>query len=273
MAFRLGNHSINEILFGVAQNFEDELLYVLDQLSSASVSITAESTDITDKKGNLVRRMYRSKSGEFTATNAFLHPAVMNAASGSKIEEAAADKLIRMPKIFALNAGATVDIPDAIEGTIHVIGLYGNGANGAVLKQSATEAVVDETFKVADGKLTVPDAAEGAPASYIVKYDRDKDSGIKLSNLADKFPDTVHMTFFCSYVDPCDDTLKPCYLYIPSFMPNPELTINLDSENQEMDFNGTLQMDYCAGTNKTLYIIYYPDEDVIESGEGEDVNP
>ena len=90
MAFRLGNHSINEILFGVAQNFEDELLYTLDQLSSASVSITAESTDITDKKGNLVRRIYKSKSGEFTATNAFLHPAVMNAASGSQIESASA---------------------------------------------------------------------------------------------------------------------------------------------------------------------------------------
>ena len=29
MAFRLGNFNIDEILFGVAQNFNDELLYTL----------------------------------------------------------------------------------------------------------------------------------------------------------------------------------------------------------------------------------------------------
>ena len=273
MAFKLGNHSINEILFGVAQNFEDELLYSLDQLSSASITISAESSDITDKKGNLVRRIYKSKSGEFSATNAFLHPAVLNAASGSAIESATEEALIQMPKIFVINAGTEVDASDAKEGTVHVMGLYGNGANGAVLAPSATTAEVDKTFKFADGKITVPGAAEDAPTTYLVKYERDVESGIKLSNLADKFPDTVHMTFLCSYVDPCDDQLKPCYVYVPSFMPDPAITINLDADNQSMDFAGTLQMDYCAGTNKTLYIIYYPDEDIIETAEGDDSNP
>ena len=51
MAFRLGNFSIDEILEAVAENFEGEVLYSLDQLQSASIEITSESTDITDKKG------------------------------------------------------------------------------------------------------------------------------------------------------------------------------------------------------------------------------
>ena len=51
MAFRLGNFSIDEILEAVAENFEGQVLYSLDQLSSASVEITSDSTDITDKKG------------------------------------------------------------------------------------------------------------------------------------------------------------------------------------------------------------------------------
>ena len=278
MAFKLGNHSIDEILYGIASNFSDELLYTLDQLSSASIEIQAESTDITDKKGNVVRRIYRSKTGNFTANNAFLHPAIMNAASGSDIEVAKDDAAIRMPRILSVNAGETVDVSDAVEGTIHVMGLFGNGANDVEIAQG-TDAVVGETFKLdADKKLTVPASGADAPTSYVIRYERDVTSGMKLSNMADKFPNTVHRTFLCSYVDPCSDELKPCYVYIPSFMPDPSVTINLDAENQEMSFNGTLQMDYCSGKNKILYIIYYPDEEVTVVGSTTDdgdpvVNP
>ena len=50
MAFTLGNHYIDEILYGVGE-VDGELSYVLDQLSDASIEISADSTDITDKKG------------------------------------------------------------------------------------------------------------------------------------------------------------------------------------------------------------------------------
>ena len=159
MALRLGNHVIDEILTAVAQNFDDELLFTLDQLSSASIEISAESTEITDKKGNVLRTQYRSKSGTFNSTNAFLHPAVMNAASGSKIEVASAASKIQMPKICTIAAGAELDVSDAITGTIHVIGIYGNGANDdKELEESASAPVVHETYQLADGKITVPAA-------------------------------------------------------------------------------------------------------------------
>jgi hypothetical protein len=69
-------------------------------------------------------------------------------------------------------------------------------------------------------------------------------------------------------MDPCSDELKPCYVYIGSFMPDPSMTINLDSENQEMDFNAIIQTDYCS-SDKVLYVIYYPDEDLTVVGTGE----
>ena len=50
MAFTLGNHYIDEILYGVGE-VDGELSYVLDQLTDASIEISADSTDITDKKG------------------------------------------------------------------------------------------------------------------------------------------------------------------------------------------------------------------------------
>lgn len=40
-----------EILYGVAEK-NGNIEYALDQLSSAQIEISADSTDITDKKGN-----------------------------------------------------------------------------------------------------------------------------------------------------------------------------------------------------------------------------
>ena len=49
---------LKEILYGVAEKTttvngvsESNIIYALDQLSSASIEISADSTDITDKKG------------------------------------------------------------------------------------------------------------------------------------------------------------------------------------------------------------------------------
>lgn len=264
MSFRLGNFNIDEILYGVAENFSDEIQYYLDQLSTASIEISAESTDITDKKGNVVRTQYKSKSGTFTATNAWLHPAIMNAASGSEIQVASASAPIEMPKMEVVPAGGSITI-NAIEGTVKVIGMFGNGANGKVLTQSVSANYESGTFGLSSNKLTVPAAAADAPIQYLVKYQRSAESGIKLVNTADKFPNTVRLTLFCSYVDPCSDELKPCYVYIPSFMADPSVTISLDSENQEMDYNGILQMDYCS-TEKNLYFIYFPGDENVATG-------
>lgn len=267
--FRLGNFNIDEILFGTAQNFNDDLLYTLDQLSSASIEISAESTDITDKKGNVVRTLYTSKTGTFNATNAFLHPQIMAAGSGNEIERATSDSTIVMPKMVVVPAGKKLDITDADTTTIQVIGIFGNGANSAALTlgtaASYNPAKNTGEYFIDGTTLEVPAEAADFPIQYLVKYNRDVKDGIKLVNTSDKFPSTVRLTLQCSYMDPCSDTLKPCYVYIPSFMADPSMTISLDRETQEMDYNGTIQMDYC-GVDKILYVIYFPDDELVSTG-------
>ena len=255
MSFILGNFSIDEILYGVAQNSSEDILYTLDQLSSASIEISAESTDITDKKGNVVRTVYTSKAGTFNATNAFLHPQIMNAASGSDIETASSASTIAMPYITVVAAGGTVDVSNAKAGTLKVVGLFGNGANDTPLTDAAIAAATT------NDALTLPSGGTGLPIEYLVTYEREVESGIKLVNDAEAFPDLVKLTLYCSYVDPCDDTLKPCYVVLPRFMADPSVTISLDRESQEMDFNGNLNIDYC-NTTKSLYYIYFPDETI-----------
>ncbi len=264
--FRLGNFTIDEVLYLVAQKLSnDQILYTADELSSAQIEISAESTDVTDKKGNVVRTKYRAKTGTFTSTNAMLHPALMNAASGSELKNASAANKIVMPKIAIVEAGKTLDVSDAKEGTIKVIGLFGSGANGDAMSDEAVAALI------VDGILTAPAAGTDLPIQYLVKYDRDVESGIMLMNDAETFPDAVKLTLSASYVDPCGE-LKACYIVLPRFVADPSTTIAFDVENQTMDFNGSLNMDYCAAT-KALYYIYFPENDSVITGTDDEENP
>lgn len=289
MAFRLGNHTIDEILMAVATDTNDnDVLYSVDQLSNATITITSDPREITDKNGNVVRRVYKSKNGEFSSTNAFLHPAIMNAGSGSIVETASAQKALAAPKIQIVKAGGHIDVTGGT--SIKVIGIYGNGANSKQLTAETGDKDPEftpsgdiGTYKIttdAQSKDTLavppipPEPAQGYaesdyPVSYMVMYTRQMTSGIKMTNTASKFPDTVKLTLYVSYIDPCSDSLKPAYVVLPSFMADPSVTINLSSENQEQDFNGTLQIDYCKG-DKALYYIYYPGDEVIESGTIDD---
>ena len=267
MAFQLGNFYIDEILWGVAEK-NGNIEYALDQLSSASIEISADSTDITDKKGNVIRTTYRSKTGTFTATNALLHPAALNAQSGSAITYAGAGEGngIVMPKIIVQSLGdasTDVTIGEYTSGTLRVIPIYGNGANGEALTAEAAAALVSGTG--GSTKITVPAKTTNGPTQYLIKFSRTVTSGAMLKNTTTVSSDLVQLTLFCAVGDPCADSLKPCYVVIPRFAADPSMTISLDSETQEVDFSGNLNVDYCAGT-ASLYYIYFPDESLVISG-------
>lgn len=226
MAFKLGNHYIDEILYGVAQDDNDNIKYALDQLSSASIEISADSQDVTDKKGNIIRTTYRTKTGTFTATNALLHPAALNAQSGKDITYATANAPITMPKIYVIAAGAKIQVPDLKTGTLRVIGLYGNGANAPALDATASAALV--TGSGSNAVLQAPAAGTDLPIQYLVRYERDVVSGAMLTNTTKDLPGLVKLTLFCAYGDPCNNDLKPCYVIIPRFAADPSMTISLD---------------------------------------------
>ena len=282
MAFQLGNFNIDEIVFGIAQsdaNSGSQLLYTIDQLKNATIDVSSDSTEITDKYGNVVRRIYKTKSAEFSATNAFLNPYLMNAASGIDIKKAGAGaNAITMPKVMYIKAGSTITLEgtDIVDDSVRVIGIYSTGGNSEPLRKDITASLANMTYAYTAGSDTIelPPATEGSgtdaiqgPVSYLVKYDRKVTSGWALENTAKSFPQSVCLTLYCSYVDPCSDKLKPCYVVLPSFQASPETSISLDSENQDMDFNGTVQMDYC-GAEGILYYIYFPDEDMVKTVVG-----
>ena len=206
MAFKLGDLIIDRISMGFAEKFDGTPLYVLTQLSEASIEISAESRDAVDKDGTLIKRFWNAKTGEFTATNAMINLNVLAAQSGNEANIATADNVIVMPKIITVKAGTTVDLGGFVTGnriTVNALGL--NGAMGKSYTQGTAASATE--FGLNGTKLTPP--TDTAESQYVVKYDRNVTEGVDILNSADKFPGTVRLTLKGLCIDPCSaDTLR-----------------------------------------------------------------
>ena len=264
MAFKLGDLIIDRIQMGYAEKFDGTPLYVLSQLSDASIEISAESKDTTDKDGVLIKRFWRAKTGTFTATNAMLNLNILAAQSGNEAQIAGsgANEQIIMPRIIIAQANESVTLTGYSSGVsdraITVNALDTNGSMGKAYTLGTTASATE--FAVSGTTLTLP--TDTNETQYIIKYDRAVTEGVKILNSADKFPKTVKLTLKALCVDPCHaDELKGCYIVLPSFQPSPETTIALGGDDTSIDFTGDLQVNYCS-TTKDLYTVYFcPDDD------------
>lgn len=206
MAFKLGDLIIDRISMGYAEKFDGTPLYVLTQLSEASIEISAESRDAVDKDGTLIKRFWNAKTGEFTATNAMLNLNIMAAQSGNDADIATSENIIVMPKIITVKSGTTVTLDGYVSGArISVNALGTNGAMGKAYTLGSSASATE--FGLAGTTFTPP--TDSNESQYVVKFDRQVTEGVDILNSADKFPATVRLTLKGLCVDPCEaDTLR-----------------------------------------------------------------
>ena len=243
---------------GIAETTSGELLYTLTQLSEATIETTAESVDAVDNTGVLVKRFWRSKAASFTATNALCNLSVMEATSGSTKQVASSSTKIQMPKIMIVNK--TVDpitLTGLVEGTVRVSALENNGTMGKAYIQSAAPSATE--FGIAStNQLSLPTDSEAT--RFVVKFERKVEYGVRISNQANKYPQTIKLTLKCLGVEPCSpDVLRAIYVVFPSFQVSSESSITLSSESG-IDFSGDAQVSYCSAA-KELYYICMADEE------------
>lgn len=259
MAFKLDDIIIDRIQYGLAEDFDGNPLYTLTQLSDATIEISAESKEAVDKDGTLIKKFWQGKSGTFSATNAMLNLNVVAAASGSAKEIATAEKTIEMPRIVSVKAGSTITLTDAIAETITVNAFGTNGAMGKAYTMS-TVASENEFGFVAGTKVLTP-PTDAAEQLYIVKYQRAAKNGMAIHNNSDKFPGTVRLTLKALCVDPCSaDTLRACYIVLPSFQVSPEISISLTTDGT-LDYTGDLQTHYCSADHELYSLYICPDDE------------
>lgn len=233
---------IDRIQVATAEDFSGNVLYTLTQLQEASINISAESNDVTDRDGNLIKRFWRAKTGEFTATNALINLNILASESGNPKVEAGGGTSITAPGILIVKQDETTVTLPYVTGTPKVYGLETNGTLGI---EFATGNGSGNTFvwNSETGVVTLP--VSNDYVQYLVRYDRTlTDGAVKITNQADKFPGTIRLIMKVLCVDPCSaDTLRAAYIDIPSFQVSPEAEITLSSDNQTIDFQGQLQVD------------------------------
>lgn len=271
MGFKLGDVIVDRLQFGYGAKSNGTPLYALTQLTEASIDITADSTDITDKDGNLVYRKYTGKKGEVNAQNAFMNLAIVEALSATDAEIATEENGIVMPMIKTVEAGKTLDITDYVEESVIVSALSTKGSMGKEYQLGTGDEATATEFII---KKVEADLDAGTPASatlippvdaeevqYIVKYKKTVYSGAKITNSGDKFATSHELFFKALVVDMCDkESLRAAIIHIPSFMPSPEFSLALQGgDSQTMDYNGAIMLDTCS-TNKELFSIYFIDE-------------
>ena len=206
----------------------------------------------------LVKRFWRAKSASFTATNAMLNLNVMNSSSGGQTQVASSATKIQMPKILIVNKTTDpITLTGLVEGTVRVNAIENNGTMGKSYMQSTTPSATE--FGIAStNQLSLPTDAEAT--RFVVKFEREVESGVKISNQANKYPKTVKLTLKCLGIEPCTpDILRAIYIVIPSFQVSSETSITLGAE-ATIDYSGDCQVDYCSA-NKELYYICMADEE------------
>lgn len=257
MSFTLDDLVIDRIQMATAENSKGDLLYTLTQLSEATIETTAESKEAKSAEGSLIKKFYQGKAGTFTATNAMINLNVIGAASGTDKVVASFDAKIQMPKIVIVNKGTkSIKLVDGVneslvDASIRVNALGNNGAMGKAYTLGTSTASATE-YTLSNNTLTLP--TDDTADRFVVKFERNVANAVKITNASDKFPGTVKLTLKALAVDPCEpDTLRACYIIIPSFQVSPELSITLSTEGT-LDYSGDMQISYCSA-DKELYTI------------------
>lgn len=261
MAFKLGDVIIDRLQFGYGA-LADKALYTLTQLSEATIDITADSTDITDKDGNLVYRKYHGKKGEVTATNAFLNLSIVESISANEAEMADAGKAIPMPVFKIVKSGETLDITDAIADTFVVNALSANGSLGKAYSKGSD--ATNTEYKVdLEGTHTLTPPADAEEVQYLVKYKKNVKSGARLAITGDKYPKAHELYFKALAVDKCNVNggYRAVVIHIPSFIPSPEVSLALQGgDSQTMEYKGAILTDTCS-VNQEMVEIFFIDEE------------
>ena len=260
MAFKLGDVIIDRLQFGYGA-LADKALYALTQLQNATIDITADSTDVKDKDGNLVYRKYSGKTGEITATNAFLNLAIAEIVSATDAEVATAEKAIVMPIFKIVNAGETLDITDAVADSFVVNALSTNGSLGKAYTKCADESPTE--FKVDADANTLTPPTDTDEVQYLVKFKKNVKSGAKITISGDKYPKAHELYFKALAVDKCNVNggYRAVVIHIPSFINSQELSISLEGgDSQTMDYKGAILTDTCS-VGQEMVEIYFIDEE------------
>lgn len=266
--------------------FEDkknhDLLAVLDQISSLSISTSSETKDKTDAQGNLIKRYFTSKSVEVTGENAVVSLNLMGLQTGTGVQTGTDVKAVpRILQVAKTNQGIVLpDVPigaDTESEEDDTLVVYGTFENGLVdiskkYEKDTTAGAGKYAITVADGVATITLPTD-ATDSVQIKYEYDI-TGDKLAARVDQdgksFPKECKATFRVLCSDICQtDVSRALYIVFPAFQMSPDFDWDVSTDATQ-SFSATALKDYCAKKQLLFYVALAEDSDEYDAIINED---
>lgn len=176
----------------------------LTKLEDPSLQTAAEGEEITDAQGALISKIFRAKTGKFSATNSLLSIDLLALQYGSEKEVADDTHKIVVPVEEILTvADGKVTLAHEPLGAIKYIYQLENGQLAKKFTVGAAASATD--FEINGKDITVP---TGVTGRIYVEYEYESTSAVRVSNNTEKFPEAVGVKIFAIFKDMCNENIK-----------------------------------------------------------------
>lgn len=177
----------------------------LTKLEDPSLQTAAEGEEITDAQGALISKIFRAKTGKFSATNSLFSMDLLALQYGADKEIADDTNKIVVPveEILMVDATGKVTLAHEPLGAIKYIYQLENGQLAKKFTVGTAASATD--FEINGKEITVP---TGVTGRIYVEYEYESTSAVRVSNSTDKFPEAVGVKIFAIFKDMCNENIK-----------------------------------------------------------------
>lgn len=176
----------------------------LTKLEDPSLQTAAEGEEIADAQGALITKLFRAKTGKFTATNSLFSMDLLALQYGAEKEIADETKKIIVPVEEILTvADGKITLSHAPLGEIKYI--YKLESGQLAKKYTVGAAASDTEFAISEQEITVPTDITG---KIYVEYEYESTSAVRVKNNTEKFPEAVGVKIFAIFKDMCNENIK-----------------------------------------------------------------
>lgn len=176
----------------------------LTKLEDPSLQTAAEGEEIKDAQGALITKLFKAKTGKFTASNSLFSMDLLALQYGTKKEVADETNKIVVPIEETLTvADGKITLAHEPLGAIKYIYKLESGQL-AKKYTVGTTASADE-FAINGKEITVPTDVTG---KIYVEYEYETTSAVRVINNTENFPEAVGVKIFAIFKDMCNENIK-----------------------------------------------------------------
>ncbi len=231
----VGNHNYPN---GASGMFTDgDILFTVKDVQDASLSTSAELEDAVDGQGNIINQYLRSKTAEWSGSNALFDFGMAATQYGDKVY-ASTSGTVQKTEIIEVSANAN---SGTLVGTLAANGaykVYEIGTDGMTLGSKVSNVTVNAN---AVSGLTASTSAK----KYFVKYDATVSNITKIENRVDAANVPFKLTVEAIGNDTCTGSTSYLYITAPYAKMSPDFDWSVATDGTH-DFTINCMKQYCG---------------------------